>query len=390
MKVSRQSDFSDFLRVPVAKFDLLPKRRAFAAAFAVDTQTLAALRVPESLKWTTYCQGTQVDPAVSIVVPTYNRQYALGRSLDSIFAVAGDLSIEVIVVDDGSDDETPAFLKKLDDFRVTAVRLPGRYGANMARNVGIAIARAPVISFLDSDDAYIDRRLSDPLSLLDRNPDVGVVISSFVSRKRGSDRLLRLREQTYDGEAFQRLIARYVLPPATSGLTIRRDLLLKCNGFDPEVRRMQDRDLLLRLAPQTRAVTSTVVSWRKHWSDDGISSRRESYYDALCAFLAVHPIYAGEELATRNYLIGRHLVDLVKRGQIGRAAAVYRHARANLSPRLPPLPSVLLRYFATKRQRRKEASHALSKDCSSCDRNHRPVKTKGGDATVAPIRLVVG
>lgn len=365
MRVSRQTDFTAFLRVPsyinVSNFGMRYPLRALATAFAVDSKTLAALRVPEDLLCVEYRRSAVLNPVVSVVVPVYNRKHTLPRSLGSVLALGGDIPIEVIVVDDGSDDETATLLTELDDPRVSAVRLPGHHGANTARNVGVAIARAPVISFLDSDDAYMDGRLSDPLSILARNPDVGVVISSFVSRKGEVENLLRLRERTYDSQSFTRLIARYVLPPSTSGLTIRRELLLACNGFNPKVRRMQDRDLLLRLAPLTSAATSAVVSWRKHWSDDGISSRRSTYYDALCEFVALHPFYADQELATRNYLIGRHLISLVKRGQMACAVKVYRHARATLSPRLPPLPLALLSYIATKRHRRKSASPLLSR-----------------------------
>jgi hypothetical protein len=168
---------------------------------------------------------------------------------------------------------------------------------------------------------------------------------------------LYLREGIYDGDTFVRLIAGYILPPSTSGLTIRRDLLLACGGFDPEVRRMQDRDLLLRLAPLTKAATSGVLSWRKHWTSDGISSSLSTYYDALCEFVARHPIYEKEEQATRDYLIARHLVALVKRGLTARAVEIYRHARTSLSPRVQPLPSLMLGYLATRRRRRKAMVH---------------------------------
>ena len=327
--------------------------RELGAEFSVDAETFRALRLPETLQCVLYGRSTVLNPAASVVIPVHNRQRALARALGSALALRGDAPIEVVLIDDGSNDGTTALLAELNDPRISAVGLQSRHGANTARNVGVAIARAPVIAFLDSDDAYLEGRLSDPLSLLARNPDVGVVISSFISRKKGVDRLLRLRERTYDGEAFKQLIAQYILPPSTSGLTIRRELLLTCGGFDPEVRRIQDRDLLLQLAPYTRAATSEVVSWRKHWSGDGISSSRDTYYEALCEFLARHPLYAGEELATRNYLIGRHLVALVKRKQMARAAEVYRHARSSLSPCVPPLAQLLRTYLSTKRRRRK-------------------------------------
>lgn len=369
MSVFRQAAIADAVPFPFHtqsfEFGMHYCLRELGGKFSVDAETFRALRLPETLQCVLYGRSTVLNPAASVVIPVHNRHHTLARALGSALALRGDAPIEVVLIDDGSDDGTTALLAELNDPRISAVGLQKRHGANMARNVGVAIARAPVIAFLDSDDAYLEGRLSDPLSLLVRNPEVGVVISSFVSRKEGVDRLLALRERTYDGEAFKRLIAQYILPPSTSGLTIRRELLLKCGGFDPTVRRIQDRDLLLRVAPYTRAATSAVVSWRKHWSGDGISSPRDTYYKALCEFLERHPLYAGEELTTRNYLIARHLLALVKRGHVARAAEIYRHARSSLSPCLPPLPRLLLAYLSTRRRRRKMVRSVCSS--SACD-----------------------
>ena len=382
MTVLRQGAFADARPFPsdILNHEIATQYpiRALSDEFAVDTRSLAALRLPGDLRCVGFNQSTLLKPAVSIVVPVHNRRHTLNRAVHSALALRDFSSIEVVVVDDGSNDGTTAVLKELDDPRVSAVGLLRRQGANTARNVGIAIARAPVIAFLDSDDNYSDGRLSDPLYLLAQNPEVGVVISSFVSRKANTDRMLRLREEIYDGEAFLRLIASYVLPPSSSGLTIRRELLLKCGGFDPRVRRMQDRDLLLRLAPLTKAASSAVVSWHKHWRSDGISSSRDSYYEALCEFLALHPIYRDQELATRNYLIARHLIDLVKRGLTARAFEIYRHARTSLSPRVQPLPLLLLAYLTTKQRRRKAAARVLA-------RSRQPTHAMGAETRRRPF-----
>jgi glycosyltransferase involved in cell wall biosynthesis len=336
------------------------RARSLSAEYAVNAATLAALRLPQGLLCVGYRKSTVRNPLVTIVVPVRNRRATLGRAIDSVLGLADCAAIEIVVVDDGSTDGSSAILKEFDDPRISAMGLLHPHGANTARNVGIAVARAPIIAFLDSDDAYASGRLSEPLYLLACNPDVGIVISSFVACKGQKSRELRLRERIYDGPAFLHMIARYILPPSTSGLTIRRDLLLAGRGFDPKVRRMQDRDLLLRLAPMTKAASSAAVSWRKHWHRDGISSQRSSYYDALCAFVALHPIYSDAELETRNYLIARHVIALFKDGLSSRALEVYRHARTSLSPRIQLLPLLLLSYAITRfRRRRAMASVTL-------------------------------
>src|SRR5438093_11942235 len=88
-------------------------------------------------------------PGVSVIVPTYNRAYLLGPSLASV--LAEDADIELIVVDDGSTDGTPALLAAIADPRLHVVVRP-HAGIAAARNAGVAAARAPVIAFRHSDD----------------------------------------------------------------------------------------------------------------------------------------------------------------------------------------------------------------------------------------------
>lgn len=336
--------------------------------FVIDQRIFSALRLPADLNLVGIRRSAVPDPLVSIVVPVRNRRHTVGRSLASALALKDEGPTEVIVIDDFSGDGTRNLLEVLADPRISAVALPKRHGANTARNVGIAIARAPVIAFLDSDDEYMAQRLSEPLRILAKHPEVGVVISSFVACKDQVERYLHLHEKIYESQDFLRLIAGYILPPSTSGLTIRRELLLACGGFNPKVRRMQDRDLLLRLAPMTKAATSAPICWRKNWGSDGISSSRTTYYEALCEFVELHPIYAAEKLAIRNYLIARHLIALSKRGMVARAIEIYRHARTSLSPGVPPWPVLLSDYLAAKRRRRQRALGVLSRDTAPPDR----------------------
>ena len=97
-------------------------------------------------------------PSVSVIIPTYNRSRTLARAINSIlFQSYSDL--EVIVVDDGSTDQTEQLVAEISDPRVRYLRLGGNSGACRARNAGLKLARGSYIAFQDSDDEWLAGKL---------------------------------------------------------------------------------------------------------------------------------------------------------------------------------------------------------------------------------------
>ena len=111
-------------------------------------------------------------PDVSVIVPTYNRLHALPASLASLLT-AQEIDLEVIVVDDGSTDDTPRVLAAYAD-RIRVIRQANQ-GAGAARNAGIAAARGEYVAFLDSDDLWHPRKLELQLARFASDPDLGLV-----------------------------------------------------------------------------------------------------------------------------------------------------------------------------------------------------------------------
>ena len=120
--------------------------------------------------------------SVSTIIPTRNRAALLPRAIDSVLSAsrAGD---ELVVVDDGSTDETRSTLARYGD-RVRAISTPG-LGAGAARNIGVAEARHAYIAFLDSDDEWTEDRLEIGRRLLDTRPDILFCFSDFGVRVAG-------------------------------------------------------------------------------------------------------------------------------------------------------------------------------------------------------------
>jgi glycosyltransferase involved in cell wall biosynthesis len=113
-----------------------------------------------------------VSPRISVVIPTYNRARTLVRALDSVFA-QGVPDLEVIVVDDGSGDDTKGTIARY-PHPVTYLE-QANAGPAAARNRALAVARGEFIAFLDSDDVYLPRHLEAHLEVFARSPETGLV-----------------------------------------------------------------------------------------------------------------------------------------------------------------------------------------------------------------------
>ena len=116
-------------------------------------------------------------PRVTVIIPCYN----YGRFLREAVASAtsqtlGD--IEIIIIDDGSTDDTPAVIDSLDDRRIRTRRMPN-FGVSAARNAGLDMARGEFIAFLDADDRWHPDKLERQVALMDSEPDVAFVFSDL-------------------------------------------------------------------------------------------------------------------------------------------------------------------------------------------------------------------
>lgn len=114
---------------------------------------------------------------VSVIVPTYNRAHLVVESIESALRQTTPPR-EIIVIDDGSTDDTPRALASFGD-RIICVRQENQ-GVGAARNRGMAIARGRYIAFLDSDDIWLDSKLALQVAVMEGNPDLGLLSSDFL------------------------------------------------------------------------------------------------------------------------------------------------------------------------------------------------------------------
>ena len=184
---------------------------------------------------------------VSALIPVFNGGRFLTLAIDSALAQAG-VTIEIIVVDDGSTDETPALLAGYGD-RLVVVRQTNR-GLAAARNAGLARARGDVVAFLDADDSWEPEKSREQLAYLEAHPACGLVsCDAFLMNAEGERGALILGDRAKElpaGHCLEALfMGNFVLLP---GAMVRRATLEAVGGFDETVPGVEDYDLWLRVA----------------------------------------------------------------------------------------------------------------------------------------------
>jgi len=201
-------------------------------------------------------------PTVSVVIPTYNRAAKVDKTIDSALeqTISG---VEVIVVDDGSSDDTRALLGKKYGNRIHYHYQPNQ-GASGARNRGITEARGKWIAFLDSDDLWEKHKLELQLKTLEQYGDeCGACYTDTRFYNNSETRtLFEMARDSYwhredtgiNGEALRLLVR-----PGGAGMVVclssllaRADLVREAGGFDIKLLYSQDSEFMFRLALQTR------------------------------------------------------------------------------------------------------------------------------------------
>jgi glycosyltransferase involved in cell wall biosynthesis len=175
---------------------------------------------------------------------------------------------EVLVVDDGSTDDTAARVRALcaEDGRVHYL-YQANAGPSVARNTGASHARGAIIAFLDSDDLWLPEKLEKQLALLEDRPDVEVVSTAGALIDADGT---RLEQQAHSppghGTLYEDLLYGNFVPSSASGVAMRIDTFHFSGGFDPELYSHEDTDLWRRLAlrHEFATVDEVLVLIRRH------------------------------------------------------------------------------------------------------------------------------
>lgn len=268
-------------------------------------------------------------PRVSVIVPTYNRAERLPRAIDSVLAQSEE-AFELVIVDDGSSDETSAVVEAYRDGRIEYIRFPMNKGQNVARNAGLRNARGQYISYLDSDDELHPNHLERMADELDKTTtECAGVFSGFTNRENGQAH----RRHVRDGRLTRSdLLASRSDIGGLSGLTFKSDVLDRVGYHDESIVKATDLDFYLQLLDRYHLIGVDANLYTRYIHDSNVSREASN-------------VMQGEEIILDKY--GSELASAHKAKRyyhMGKAAAEERHMEdardnflrsAELAPRNP-------------------------------------------------------
>lgn len=183
---------------------------------------------------------------ISVIIPTYNRAKTLRRAINSVIAQRLD-AIEIIIVDDGSTDDTESVIKQISqDFDIRYIRQENK-GVSAARNQGIKAATGDFVAFLDSDDEWLENKLERQLDEFEKNSHLGMICADDEIRADG-----KIKNKApigawlnHENHYYDLLLKNFV---PTSSVIVRREVFDSLGFFDESLICFEDYDMWLRIS----------------------------------------------------------------------------------------------------------------------------------------------
>jgi len=217
-----------------------------------------------------------LEPLVSVVVPSYNRGHVIAETLESIFAQTYP-RLEIIVVDDGSTDNTTEALERYRG-RVNAIRQVNQ-GLAAARNTGLGASTGTYVAWLDSDDLWNPSKIALQVAFMQAHPAHAVVASDFSAFDAGGFSTAGLpymgpdvpeQVRVYSGHIYEKMVGGNCLHPPT--VMFRREAGARAGNLDPAFRHETDYEFFVRLSQQGQAAFIDHPLMRYRYSPDQMSS----------------------------------------------------------------------------------------------------------------------
>lgn len=227
-------------------------------------------------------------PLVSVIIPTFNRAYVLKESILSVLNQTYE-NIEVVIVDDCSTDDTEKVVSEINDERVVYVKNKYNQGAAASRNSGAELAKGDYLAFNDSDDLWLPEKVEHQInSLLDSECNISYC---YLKRRKANNQnyskvIPQISEiEELNGYLYKKLLVNNFIALPT--LMIKKALFISANGFNSELRSLEDYEFLLRVTQKEKVIFVDKVLVDSRDFGDGINEMIKNPCDVCDGLLAV-------------------------------------------------------------------------------------------------------
>jgi len=217
----------------------------------------------------------QRPPLVSVVIPVFNGARYVAKAVESIWSQTFK-DWEIIVVDDGSTDDTQAVVKGLAQTKDMILLCQEHIGQSIAINWAVKVAQGQYVALLDCDDVWLPEKLACQISVMQGRPDVGLVHTDYEVVNREGIVVERVRARQSKEPIDRAFVGGHGVLPSTT--LVQRDVMIKAGGWDTALYGSQDIDISARLYNLTGFECVDKVLARKLWRGHG---HRERFFDKV-------------------------------------------------------------------------------------------------------------
>lgn len=235
---------------------------------------------------------------ISIVIPVYNREHLILRSIESVLSQTYK-NIEVIIVDDASTDKTKEVVCEINDSRIKYFKQEINKGPSAARNLGVQKAKGELIAFLDSDDEWYADKLEKQVKIFSElDDDFAAVFCNyetidFKTKEKLGDCVIKVDvcENFRSGNNFK--------TPSPCTMLIKAEAYKKVNGFDERLKANEDTELAIKLCKRYKLYLqeeTLVTVTRNH---ESLMENTENYAHARELIIDEHKNYLNKNITFR-------------------------------------------------------------------------------------------
>lgn len=208
-------------------------------------------------------------PLVSVVIPSYNREKRIIKTLESVLKQSYK-NYEIIIIDDNSSDNTYEVLKPYISEKILYYKNEKNYGGAKSRNIGVEKSKGSIIAFLDSDDEWEIDKLKNQVDMFIKNKDIAMIYTKYTLIAENTGESFLFNEKKRLNEDFKAMLCNNYIG-TTSTICIKKDAFLQIGGFDVNLKACQDWDLYIRVLQKYNTKCVEIPSVKYYFHNESIT-----------------------------------------------------------------------------------------------------------------------